>query len=71
MIDSSPVDVIGLAGGECRRLGLVSYGYQWQIWVWVHVRGRLTSASYQPYLCLEDVDDHQLSRDSRITKSHL
>jgi len=62
---------MGLAGGECRRLALVSYRYQRQIWVWVHVRGRLTSASSQPSLCLKDVDDHQLSWVSRITKGLL
>jgi len=62
---------MGLAGGECPPLGLVSYGYEREIWVWVHVRGRLTLASPQPSLCLEDVDDHQLWRVARITKSLL
>ena len=66
-----PVHEIGLAGRECRQLDLVSYGYQRQIWVWVHMRGRLTSASCQLSLCLKDVDDHQLPRVSRITKGHL
>jgi len=65
------VDEIGLAGGECRQLVLVSYGYQQQIRVWVHVRGRLMSASSQPCLCLKDVDDNQLLRVSRITKGLL
>jgi len=59
------------AGGEYRRLAFVSFGYQWPIWVWVHERGRLTSACSQPSSCQKDVFDHQLSRVSRITKGHL
>ena len=70
-IDSSAVDARVLSGGESRWLALVSYGYQWQPWVWVHMCGRLTSAISQRSLCLNDVHDNQLSRVSRITKGLL
>ena len=65
------MDEKGLAGGECRRLALVRFGNQRQIWVCVHVRGRLMSASSQPSLCLKDVDDYQRSWVSRIYNALL
>ena len=50
------MDELGLAGRERQWHALVRVGYQRQIGVWVHLRGRLMSGSSQPSLCLKDVD---------------
>jgi len=65
------MDKMGLTGQGCQQLALISYGYQRQMWVWVHVCTRLTSASCQPAICLKDIDDDQLASVPKITDGLL